>query len=217
MRVGEVMCCSKIKLKEIEMKKKIILEEAKKIINKVGFKNAKMKNIAEKVGFSKASLYSYFKDKDEIGMNIFKEHLTKMFDKIKDLPEQKITALEKFNEIKKLQIGFIKNGKNLMTIKPKVKKLTKVHLEVLELRNKLFNVLKKILEQGKKEKVYNTNLDVDKSIIILDSLMIGIIFNASMRKIIKNDLIETYDIEEMTGKAIDFFILGITNTKTEQI
>ncbi|MDA3884144.1 MAG: TetR/AcrR family transcriptional regulator [Candidatus Delongbacteria bacterium] len=209
------MFCSKIKLKEIEMKKKAILDEAKKIINKVGFKNAKMKDIAEKVGFSKASLYSYFKDKDEIAMNIFKEHLLKMFNKIKDLPEQKMTALEKFNEIKKLQIGFIKDGKNLMTIKPNLKELTKVHLEVFELRNKLFTVLKTIIEQGKKEKVYNTNIDVDQSIIILDSLITGIIFNASMRKNIKNDLIKTYDIEEMIGKAIDFFILGITNTKTE--
>ncbi|MBN2790698.1 MAG: TetR/AcrR family transcriptional regulator [Candidatus Delongbacteria bacterium] len=206
------MFCSKMKLKEIEMKKKVILDEAKKIINKVGFNNAKMIDIAKKVGFSKASLYSYFKDKEEIAMNLFKEHLEKMYEKIKDLPEQEITALEKFEEIKKLQLGFIKDGKNLMIIKPDLKELTKVHIEVFEVRNKLFNVVKKILEQGKREKVYNSDLDVDRSMIILDSLMTGIIFNASMRKNVKNDLIDKFEIEDMIEKALDFFVMGITNT-----
>lgn len=207
-----MMFCSKMKLKEIEMKKKVILDEAKKIINKVGFNNAKMIDIAKKVGFSKASLYSYFKDKEEIAMNLFKEHLEKMYEKIKDLPEQEITALEKFEEIKKLQLGFIKDGKNLMIIKPDLKELTKVHIEVFEVRNKLFNVVKKILEQGKREKVYNSDLDVDRSMIILDSLMTGIIFNASMRKNVKNDLIDKFEIEDMIEKALDFFVMGITNT-----
>jgi AcrR family transcriptional regulator len=48
------MAVSKIKTREIELKKQIILEEAAKLIDKVGFKNAKMEDIAKKVVFSKA-------------------------------------------------------------------------------------------------------------------------------------------------------------------
>jgi len=209
------MFCSKMKLKEIEMKKKIILEEAKKIIHKVGFKNAKMTDIANKVGFSKGSLYSYFQDKEEIAMNIFKEHLEKMFDKLKDLPDQDIDALEKFEKIKKVHLGFIKEGKHLILIKPDLKDMKKIHIEVFELKYKLFDIIKRIIEQGQDEKTFKQDLDINELMIILDSLMAGILFNASMLKNVKNERIKSFDVEEMIKKSLDFFIMAITNSNLE--
>lgn len=211
------MFCSKIKLKEIEMKKKLILDEAKKIIHKVGFKHAKMKDIAEKVGFSKASLYSYFKDKDEIAMSLFKTHLEKMYDKLKTLPEEEISALEKFEKIRNVHLTFLKEGKNLMLVKPHVKKLEGVHLEVFSLKNQCFEVLRKIIRQGIKEGCFRSDIDVDQVMTILDSLMAGIVFQASMLNNIKSDLVNHYEIDNMIKKGLDFFLLALTNTNGADI
>jgi len=211
------MFCSKMKLKEIEMKKKIILEEAKKIIHKVGFKNAKMIDIAKKVGFSKGSLYSYFHDKEEIAMNIFKEHLQKMYDKLKDLPDEKISALKKFDKIRNVHLSFLKEGKNLIIIKPDIKELEGVHLEVFTLKNKVFDSIKAIIRQGIDEGSFNREMDLDQMMILLDSLMIGIIFEFSMQKNIESSLIHKYDIEEMIKKGLDFFLMAITNTNGDKV
>ncbi len=89
-----------MKEKEIEFKRKIIIEEASKLINKFGFKNTKMEEIAKKVGFSKASLYLYFKDKEEIAFHIIKLLLEDFSKDTIDLPEKDISAIEKLEVIK---------------------------------------------------------------------------------------------------------------------
>jgi TetR/AcrR family transcriptional regulator, fatty acid metabolism regulator protein len=209
------MAGSKIKTKEIELKKQIILEEAAKLIDKVGFKNAKMEDIAKKVGFSKGSLYSYFKDKEEIAMNIAKQHVQKFYNKISDLPSKDISAPEKLEIMKNSHLEFVKRSKNFMIIRLNFELMEKAHREFLELKIKTFGILKSILAQGIKDGVFNKNIDIDRSVSLLESMFTGVVFLNSVVKNIKSDLVKDFDIEEMTAFAMDFFYLGITNTKTE--
>lgn len=209
------MAVSKIKTREIELKKQIILEEAEKLIDKVGFKNAKMEDIAKKVGFSKASLYSYFKDKEEIAMNIAKQHVQKFYNKISGLTEQNIPAEEKLELMKNAHLDFVRRSKSLMVIKPNYQMMEKSHSEFIELKLKTFEVLKGILSQGVKEKKFNQNINIDLAVRLLESMFTGIVFLNSMIKNIKSDLIEDFNMEEMISFAMEFFYMGITNTNTE--
>jgi AcrR family transcriptional regulator len=209
------MAVSKIKTREIELKKQIILEEAAKLIDKVGFKNAKMEDIAKKVGFSKASLYSYFKDKEEIAMNIAKQHVQKFYNKISGLTEQNIPAEEKLEFMKNAHLDFIRRSKSLIVMKPNYQMMEKSHFEFIELKLKTFEVLKSILMQGIKENKFNKNLNIDSTVRILEAMFTGIVFLNSMIKNIKSDLIKDFNLEEMISFAMEFFYLGITNTNTE--
>lgn len=210
------MAVSKIKTREIEMKKQIILEEAAKLIDKVGFKNAKMEDIAKKVGFSKASLYSYFRDKEEIAVNIAGQHLQKFYNKISGLLEMDLTAKDKLELMKNAHMEFIKRSKNLMIIKPNYQIKEKSRVEFIELKLKTFEVLKSILTQGISEKKFNKDLNTDYAANLLDAMFIGIVFINSMIINIKPDFTQTKDfnMEEMISYAMDFFYLGITNTNT---
>ncbi len=209
------MAESLIKTKESELKRQIILDEAAKLINKVGFKNAKMEDIAKKVGFSKASLYSYFKDKEEIVTNIAKVHLLNFYNKISDLPEKNLSAVEKLNIMKNAHMDFVKKSKNLMAVKLNYALMEKSHKEFIVLKLKTFDILKSILEQGKKDGVFNKNLDSDSAVNLLEAMFTGIAFVNSLVKNIKSDLIKDYDMEKMICFGMDFFYMGITNTNAE--
>ncbi|MBN2857696.1 MAG: TetR/AcrR family transcriptional regulator [Candidatus Delongbacteria bacterium] len=209
------MAGSKIKTKELELKKQIILEEAAKLIDKVGFKNAKMEDIAKKVGFSKGSLYSYFKDKEEIAMNIAKTHVQKFYNRIADLPSLQISAPQKLEIMKNAHMEFLKRSKNFMTIKPNYALMYKTHMEFIELKLKTFGILISILEQGKNENIFCKNLKSESAVRLLEAMFTGIIFLNSMIKNLKSEIIKDFDLEEMISFAMDFFYLGITNNNTE--
>jgi len=209
------MAKSKIKVKEIELKRQIILEEATKLIDKIGYKETKMEDIAHKVGFSKASLYSYFKDKEEIAIHIAKNHLFKFYNKISDLPAMDISAPEKLNIMKNAHLEFVKRSKNFMIIKLNYTIMEKAHEEFIDLKLKTIEILKFILEQGKKDGVFNKNLDSDLSSSLLEAMFTGIVFVNSLVKNIKSDLIKDYDMEKMICFGMDFFYMGITNTNSE--
>jgi AcrR family transcriptional regulator len=54
--------------KELEKQKmrKLILDNAMKLFLEKGFENITIRHIAEKIEYSPATIYLYFKDKDEI-------------------------------------------------------------------------------------------------------------------------------------------------------
>ena len=206
---------SLIKTKEIELKRQIILEEAAKVIEISGFKNAKMEDIAHAVGFSKASLYSYFKDKEEIAMHIAKGHVQKFYNKISVLPSMDSNAIEKLDIMKKAHMEFVKISKNFMIIRPNFTLMQNAHEEFIELKLKCFEVLKSILKQGQDEKIFNKHLDLDGCANLLEALFTGIAFISSVTKDVKSDLIKEFNMEQMTSFAMDFFYMAITNTNTE--
>ena len=204
-----------MKEKEIEFKRKVITDEASKLINKLGFKNTKMEEIAKQVGFSKASLYLYFKDKEEIAFHIIKLLLEDFNNEVSDLSEKEISAIEKLKSINKGYLGFIKKAKNYIIIRADMNCSDKTHEKVNELKIKIFNILNKILEQGIKEKVFNKSLDIIKSALLLESTLTGIAFLNSIPEQSNDNALMGYKIEEMTSFALDFFYMGITNTNLE--
>ena len=53
-----------------EMKNDLILDGALKVFAEKGFHDTRLEDIAAEVGFSKASLYNYYKDKEEIFLSL---------------------------------------------------------------------------------------------------------------------------------------------------
>ncbi|VVB84302.1 WHG domain protein [uncultured archaeon] len=67
--------------KELEKKemRKLILDTAMKLFLEKGFENITLRNIAEKIEYSPATIYLYFKDKDEIIYTLHREGFEELY------------------------------------------------------------------------------------------------------------------------------------------
>ncbi|MCK4979853.1 MAG: TetR/AcrR family transcriptional regulator [Candidatus Delongbacteria bacterium] len=205
-----------MKEKEIEFKRSVIIDEAKKLINKLGFMNTKMEEIAKKVGFSKASLYLYFKDKEEIALHIIGQLLESFYGQVSDLPVKNISVKEKMKFMKKGHMDFIKKAKNYIIIKTNMNCNDKTHKKVIELKTNILKVLGSILEQGIKEKVFNRSLDIKRSALLMEAMLTGVSFLNSIAEQSNDKALVDFKVEEMFSFTLDFFYMGITNTETNK-
>ena len=67
--------------KELEKQemRKLILDTAMKLFLEKGFENITLRHIAEKIEYSPATIYLYFKDKDEIIYTLHREGFEKLY------------------------------------------------------------------------------------------------------------------------------------------
>jgi len=63
-----------------QIKESNIIEAAETVFSKVGYKNAKMVDIATKAGITKVTLYSYFQSKENLYMSIAYKAMTLLVD-----------------------------------------------------------------------------------------------------------------------------------------
>ena len=85
-----------------EERKNQILDAASEVFVKKGVYETRMDDIVEESGFSKGTLYWYFKSKDEIVLSIFERMFNREFQEIKSLLDYGDSATErmlKFAEI----------------------------------------------------------------------------------------------------------------------
>jgi AcrR family transcriptional regulator len=90
------------KIREKEQRRQQIMDAAEKVFSKKGFSAATIENIAEKAELSPATLYLYYKNKDELYASLNLRLLKVLVEKVENLaqrkkasPEQKIRALGK--------------------------------------------------------------------------------------------------------------------------
>ena len=75
-----------------EMKNDLILDGALKVFAEKGFHETRLEDIAQEVGFSKASLYNYYKDKEEIFLSLATREFTTIKERLATDPLLKIDS-----------------------------------------------------------------------------------------------------------------------------
>jgi AcrR family transcriptional regulator len=68
--------------REIEAMRELIISAAKEIISKEGFDNLSIRKIANKIEYSPAIIYHYFKDKDEIMNSVMRNGYMKIINAV---------------------------------------------------------------------------------------------------------------------------------------
>ena len=76
------------------MKEKQIIEAAKNLFNKFGFKKVTMDEIAKEAGVTKRTVYAYFKSKEELFQVIVNEELLNMKKIVEDVEKQDMDFYE---------------------------------------------------------------------------------------------------------------------------
>lgn len=155
--------------KELEKQKmrKLILDNAMKLFLEKGFENITIRHIAEKIEYSPATIYLYFKDKDEIIYTLHREGFEKLY-----MWQQKILTikdpLKRLHRHAEMYVSFaLENPEyyDLMFIKrapfKKIKEMKCKDRMNWEIGMRSYDLLKKNIEDCMKAGVFqNTNIDV---------------------------------------------------------
>lgn len=80
-------------------KRQKVIETAKKLFSEYGFKKVSMDLIAQKSGVTKKTIYTYFKDKDDLLKYFIFEEYRKMEKIASDIEKKEIDVAEKFHEL----------------------------------------------------------------------------------------------------------------------
>jgi AcrR family transcriptional regulator len=93
-----------------------ILQAARPIFAEQGFHGTRMSDIAQAIGVSQGTLYHYFSSKDELFLallNIWNEQLEQI---VRQLPETRVTAAEKFWMINQIAVNFFESSDDLLPV-----------------------------------------------------------------------------------------------------
>jgi AcrR family transcriptional regulator len=200
--------------------RQFILNAAESVFAKKGYVLATMDDIAEAAQFSKATLYRYFKSKQEM----FKEIILNTFDEVYNnsikIQEKDMDSSEKLRELIYYILGYYQRKKNLSRIfimeHFAMKKLFKIdvskqgwhsnhHPQVPQaMRKKLeeiFNVMVTIVDEGIRAGEFR-NMDSKEVCYILGALLRGFHFKGPI-------YVKELPLNESTNLIHDFVLHGI--------
>lgn len=85
--------------REIEAMRELIISAAKEIIAKEGFDNLSIRKIANKIEYSPAIIYHYFKDKDEIMNQVMRNGYMRIISAITKSADEDLKSSDKLKRI----------------------------------------------------------------------------------------------------------------------
>jgi len=93
-----------------------ILAAAKTVFAEKGYDGAILEEIAERAEFSKATLYTYFKDKQDLFYAVLEDGLDRLFDSVKDIVGQDLPSLSKLRLIVKRAIEYMEEDRDFFRV-----------------------------------------------------------------------------------------------------
>lgn len=130
-------------------KKNAILLSAVKVFAKTGFEKATVDEIAEKAKVAKGTVYYYFKSKEEVFNAILGEGIIDFDKKIGEAVLNGKNAVEKLNILIDTENSYISMYQDFFT----------VFMGELIKKARRFEEIEKVIEQGRKEKIFRKDLD----------------------------------------------------------
>ena len=212
------------KLKRIEANKLAILKAAEDVFVNKGYSLATVDDIAEEAQFSKATLYRYFKSKDEIfytiALNSFKYTQARM----EDILTQNINSEQKLKNVIQFNFSFFHEKKNLVRVffmeKSFLRKIfqidslkqtgvpfphPKLPSEFTAISRDILHIMKKILEEGIQRKEFRP-VNVENAVYVLTAMMRGFFFHGPIQ-------VKEFNTEQSTELLHDIFLNGIKINK----
>jgi AcrR family transcriptional regulator len=209
-----------------EENKLYILKAAESVFAEKGYSLASMDAIALQAGFSKATLYKYFKSKKEIFLDIITSTTAEFEKKLESIGSSGDTASERLREYLRFNMGFYHSKENLfrifylekhtllklfnMDIKdfshvptehpPLPKAIEKSMFRISAFRDK---IIREGIESGEFRPV-----DVSTASFVLGALIRGFHFRGPQPG-------PVFSLEESVDIILDYFLQGITKAEQE--
>jgi TetR/AcrR family transcriptional regulator len=200
---------------ERDVRRRFVLDAARKLIAKHGVENVAMDRIAAEAGYTRRTLYSYFKSHDEVLLLIHREYLAQRWAIQQEAVAKASTGLEKIIVWGESLFAYDRSHRAAMTMDvywdfhgiTKSRISPRVFTEFQELNDDLARGLREMFELGKTDHSLRSDLQVD---ICISQ------FIYSLRTIIHRALSPTYsfakfDPDEYFHHYLQLFTTAICN------
>ncbi len=203
------------KEREKEQRRQQIIDAAEQVFFKHGFESASMDMVAEQAELSKATLYMYFKSKEELYFHIFKRGERILLDLIDRALQQAPTFREKLLGSLKALVQFKQNYRSYFEVieffhsmrqqKPEVEELMAEHLREEQRQLQKWSDL---FKQGQKEGLVRPELHPLRAMIVVWLQFTGFLQRYQLAaKSLKQDF--NLNQEELLEQAYDLILYGI--------
>jgi len=186
--------------------RKLILETAMKLFLEEGFSNVSLRRIAEKIEYSPATIYLYFKDKDEILYALHNEGFDELFKR----QQETLSIKDPWKRLKKhgeIYLKFaLENPEyyNLMFImRSPIRKVTEGAQWSVGLRS--YDLLKSDIQACIDKKIFK-NVDVDVATFAIWSAAHGIVALILRHRC---PMMDDEDMAKVAQSALDFINLHL--------
>lgn len=208
-----------------EENKLSILNAGEKVFARKGYSLATMDDIAREAQFSKATLYSYFRSKNEIFFEIILNSHEEVILKLKKIKEREEDVEKKIKRVIRFVLKSLRQKENISRIFLMEKSLLKNVLGVVtEQGNSLEDSEKRFLREIQRKRktmlgiiseIFNQGInsgefkDIDslEAAYIMESLVRGFHFTRFWRE-------KSYSLNESTDLIHQFFFYGLKKTGT---
>ena len=170
------------KERERLFRQNIIISAAEKVFMSKGFENATMDDIAVEAEFSKGALYTYFQSKNELCLSIVLKGLKVITSEFEKVTSKKTLNLNKIEVLSSTFLEFHDKYPNYIFAFSNYKqhragcKFESPVLEFIDEENlQIREMIKQIIEDGKKDKSIRSDADSDKLSYILWGELSGLI------------------------------------------
>ncbi|MFT7613407.1 MAG: TetR/AcrR family transcriptional repressor of nem operon [Parvicellaceae bacterium] len=188
-----------------EITTQYIIEKVAPVFNKRGFFATSMADITKVTGLTKGAIYGNFENKEHLAIEVFNYNIRKIVWKVADeinhevSAEAKLKAMTNFYRkyyVKTLEFG----GCPLLNVGVDTNNLNaKLHQRVTTVLGKLQNNIAQIIEEGKANGEFKTELDPVKLGARFISQIQGAIFSSVMMK----DPLHIVDMMEYLDAQVD--------------
>jgi AcrR family transcriptional regulator len=171
-----------------DAKTNLILDAARKVFSEMGFFEARLEDIAAAAGFSKAALYTYYTDKEEIFMTLAIRDLENLYHQLESRANPSLSFLANLEVMLTTIFTFFGENFALLLSVSNFQTMCKIHKEKLSEKHKLLfaelpSNFKKIVEQqvaliraAREKKEIQSEIDDMQLANYLSALVRGIIF-----------------------------------------
>jgi AcrR family transcriptional regulator len=104
------------KERERELRRQEIVSAAKVVFAKKGFHGAALEEIATEAEFSKAALYTYFKDKHDLLYAVLEDGLERLFAKVSEIRGAELPPLSKLDMMVKGAVEFMEEDRDFFRV-----------------------------------------------------------------------------------------------------
>ncbi len=168
----------------------LILDAARKLFAKNGYWETRLEDVAAAAGFSKASLYNYYIDKEAIFLSIVIDENAKIIRQIESIGLQEGSFVKRLESILYIiftvisdDIGIIVNAanfQNMITMHANMFKHKELLSQFIASTNHFFNVLKENISRARGAGEITSSLDDESLARFIGTFIKSIIFNWSL-------------------------------------
>jgi AcrR family transcriptional regulator len=135
-----------------DAKTNLILDAARNVFSQMGFFEARLEDIAAAAGFSKAALYTYYLDKEEIFLSLAIRDLENLYNELETRVNPALSFIENLEVMLTTIFTFFGENFSLLLSVSNFQTMCKIHKEKLSDKHKLLfaelpSKFRKIMEQ----------------------------------------------------------------------